>query len=125
MSEASPADSVMLIDSAQPGIHITLSAAISDEGLTLSGHDVGSRVEEIWGDVDYEYWLRVAEADCVEILDPLRADLAAHPGCGEPLGGSLLGLLRVAFRCGRFTSTSDFRAWLDEHDIPSRFNSYA
>jgi hypothetical protein len=104
---------------------MTLSAAISDEGLTMSGHDVGRRVEETWEDFDYEYWLRVAPADCARIQNLLAADLATRPGCHEAVDKGLLGLLRSAFHCGRFASLSKFRAWLAEHKIPSSFHSYA
>ena len=39
---------------------ITIDAAIKDNGdLLISGQDVGGAPSEVFGDNDYEYWLKV------------------------------------------------------------------
>lgn len=50
----------------QEGSDITISIHAhlsSDGGLRLEGHDVGKRVEEIWGDSDYEYSVDVPASE--------------------------------------------------------------
>ncbi|MDA2938002.1 hypothetical protein MYX75_07050, partial [Acidobacteria bacterium AH-259-A15] len=42
-------------------ISILLTAEVNSGGeLVLSGQDLGPRVEELWGDMDYEYWTTVS-----------------------------------------------------------------
>ncbi len=42
-----------------PFIKVTIEAWFREEWLMVEGYDIGSRVEEIWGDSDYEYALGV------------------------------------------------------------------
>ena len=52
--------SVTLVDSRSERVSVCLRAAITEEGdLQLEGQDVGSLVQEFWGDFDYEYWITV------------------------------------------------------------------
>ena len=77
-----------------------LVACIDESGdLVLEGQDMGPRVEAVWGDTDYEYWVRVSKAH---------------------IGVVLLHLLRDTF-----DSDSAFRAWLDKRGIPYKFFNYA
>ncbi|MDA2933981.1 hypothetical protein MYX82_06520 [Acidobacteria bacterium AH-259-D05] len=51
---------VKLIQKETDEISISLTAEINSDGeLVLSGQDLGPRVEELWGDMDYEYWTTV------------------------------------------------------------------
>ncbi len=51
---------VTLIDHETDRVEVHLSAEIIPEvDLLLSGQDLGLTVEEIWGDDDYEYWLKI------------------------------------------------------------------
>ncbi len=60
---------VTLIDRETDRIEIHLTADITPEGdLLLSGQDLGSAVEEIWGDDDYEYWLKVPSEEKDHVL---------------------------------------------------------
>lgn len=37
-------------------VEVHVSADLEDDSLTISGYDLGSYVEDVWGDFDYEYW---------------------------------------------------------------------
>lgn len=119
-------------------LRIRLDAAIDVQGdLVLEGYDLGSRVEELLGDSDYEYWLRVQAWHLGEVFDELLVDLFPAPadreawlraagaaGTKERPPEVLLLLLQEAFSNGRFSSDSEFRAWLDERRIASEFSSW-
>jgi len=80
-------------------ISVQLVARIDDEDhLVLEGYDIGKSVKEFWGDSDYEYWLRVAS----DYKDTV-----------------LLWLIKE-----RFTTSSEFRQWLDDKGIPNKFESW-
>jgi hypothetical protein len=77
-----------------------LLAKIDDRGqLVLDGADTGSRVQEIWGDDDYEF----SEAVPAEWKDTV-----------------LLHLVKERFSTG----TSEFRKWCEERGIPTKFESW-
>lgn len=76
-----------------------LDALIDDEGkLVIEGYDIGESVKEFWGDSDYEYWLRVPQ----EWKDTV-----------------LLLLIKE-----RFGLSSDFKKWLEDKEIPHKFESW-
>lgn len=80
-------------------ISVQLVARIDEAGnLVLEGYDIGKTVEEFFGDSDYEYWLRVAR----DYKDTV-----------------LLWLIKE-----RFTTSSEFRQWLDGKGIPNKFESW-
>ncbi|MEP6850599.1 MAG: hypothetical protein ABI999_17200 [Acidobacteriota bacterium] len=77
-----------------------LHAYVDEDGrLVLEGYDLGSFVEEVWGDSDYEYWRMVKP---------------------EFLNSVLLHLIK-----DRFNSDSEFHKWLQEKEIPDEFTSWA
>ncbi len=79
--------------------HEGLIARIEESGdLLLEGQDIGPAVEKFWGDLDYEYWLRVRK---------------------EHKDAVLLHLLR-----DQFDSESAFRAWLEKRRIPCEFHNW-
>jgi hypothetical protein len=48
---------------------VYIDAKVSDEGnLVISGQDLGSAPDEIFGDSDYEYWLTVPAAEKDKLL---------------------------------------------------------
>ena len=76
-----------------------LTAYIDEKkNLILEGYDIGKTPKEFWGDSDYEYWLTIKE----EYKDSV-----------------LLWLIKE-----RFKTTSDFKSWLEQRDIPSDFFSW-
>jgi hypothetical protein len=91
---------VTLRDTTFPsGIKSNLVAYVdTDDTLVLDGYDIGETVESIWGDSDYEYWVKVKSQDKNKVLLELIKD--------------------------RFTSETDFQKWLESKNIPSTFSSW-
>jgi hypothetical protein len=82
---------------------IFIDAEVIDSGdLVLSGQDVGKAPREVWGDADYEYWVRVP---------------------AEHKDGVLLALVEKVYG-GNRSAISDFQAFLKERGIPSTFQSW-
>lgn len=80
-------------------VSVQLVARIDEaDNLVLEGYDIGKSVEQYWGDSDYEYWLRIAR----DYKDTV-----------------LLWLIKE-----RFTTSSEFRQWLDGKGIPNKFESW-
>jgi hypothetical protein len=69
-----------------------------DGTLVMDGCDSGPRVEEAWGDSDYEYWVKVAPQWKDTVLMRLIAE--------------------------RFNTSSEFMEWLKNKGIPYDFDSY-
>ena len=90
-----------------------LGARLLENGdLVVEGQDIGSAVEQFWGEREYEYQLTVA-AQYVPAL--LLCLLQLHfPGNHNATAEFATG----------FATVSDFRAWLDAYGIPSDFISY-
>ena len=62
-------DSIKLIERNGKRFSVYLSAKIDESGdLVLEGQDLGSGVEEYWGDSDYEYWVVVSAANKVTLF---------------------------------------------------------
>lgn len=78
-----------------------VDALVDDKGvLRLEGHDTGAAPAAVFGDSDYEWWVRVSAADRDRVLLHLLAE--------------------------RFGDTSgEFTRWLDENAIPYEFDSYS
>jgi hypothetical protein len=109
-----------------PEIDIDLVAVIDEAGsLVLEGYDVGSNVEAILGDLDYEYWLTVPASELAKVLTCLESEIGTPNSDDEgAVGARLLQLLAEAFHSGRFTSDAQFRDWLTERGIESEFSSW-
>ena len=171
---------VTLIQKETDEISITLTAEINSKGeLVLSGQDLGPRVKELWGDIDYEYWTTVSSDQkrkvVVQLLDDAFDSLhdlhswlrAAGIGCTPMVrdtGGEnfrmetnkgqisvhtelapnrddvedpvfiigrkdeeklLLLILQEMFKRQVFENDSEFKNWLEKHDIEHKFSSYA
>jgi hypothetical protein len=77
---------------------------LEDDGaIVLEGQDMGPTVEEVWGDTDYEFWVRVAL--------PSLPKLAFE-------------LLREKF-AGRLDAVEAFRDWCRAHGVEHKFGNYA
>jgi len=129
-------------------VSVFLEAYIDADGtLILSGQDIGSAVEEYWGDSHYEYFLHEKKADkekiplllvkerFTDMPDFLKwlseKGIPGGPGWGKSdfetyLDGKadykdtvLLWLLKE-----RFSTMSDFMTWLNEKNIPKEFGSW-
>ena len=77
------APSIQLARRSYPGVSSHLTARIEDEGLVIEGQDLGPGVSAVWGDSDYEYFLRVQRTHFYELANRLAAKLGAEP----PKGG--------------------------------------
>jgi hypothetical protein len=76
-----------------------LTAYVDEKGaLVMQGYDAGAGVEEAWGRDDYDFSRTVSSEHVPTVLLQLIKD--------------------------RFTSSSDFHNWLEDKEIPSKFNSW-
>jgi hypothetical protein len=77
---------------------------LADDGaIYLEGQDIGPIVEQVWGDTDYEYWVRVVPAALAKLA---------------------FELLREKF-AGRLDAVEAFRDWCRAHGIEHEFGNYA
>jgi hypothetical protein len=77
---------------------------LNDDGaVALEGQDMGPAVETVWGDTDYEYWVRVAPPSLPKLT---------------------IELLREKF-AGRLDAVSAFRDWCQAHGVEHEFGNYA
>ncbi|MCA8982028.1 MAG: hypothetical protein H6831_03035 [Planctomycetes bacterium] len=83
----------------EKGDRRSLAVELRSSGeLVMDGCDSGPLAEKFFGDWDYEYW-RTVPADRV-------------------------GEIALRLIAERFGSDTSFRAWLDRHGIPSRFDCW-
>lgn len=82
---------------------IYIDVSIEKNGdLRFSGQDIGAAPEEVFGDLDYEYWLTVPAAEKDRVL---------------------LALIEQVYR-GNASVVSEFRELLESKGIPHQFHSY-
>lgn len=101
----------------------SIIAYVEDEtgDLVIDGQDIGPLVERIWGDSDYEYWLRIPRAEKEKLYRSL-AQPSVGPDHAQKLDGELLAALLHRFNdSGAFTAIRD---WCGAHGIPAAFSSY-
>lgn len=48
--------------------------AVSDSGLRLEAHDMGSTVEKVWDTDDYEFWVDIKSSDFPALLKALLVE---------------------------------------------------
>jgi hypothetical protein len=90
---------ITLIESKSEGLSVHLAARIAENGdLILEGYDIGQFVEDRFGKSDYEFSLKIQ----AEYKDTILLKLI-----GE-----------------KFANDAEFKAWLDEKQIPSDFWSF-
>lgn len=73
-----------------------------DGGIKLDAQDIGPTVTEIWGDGDYEFWVRVEPATLPRLA---------------------FELLREKFT-GQLGAVDAFRSWCKAHDVAHEFDSW-
>ena len=75
-----------------------------DGGLQLEGQDLGKKVEQTWGEDEYEYWYTLPE----DYKDTL-----------------LLLLIKDFFASEEgVTTEAKFKKYLEEHNLPCEFSNY-
>lgn len=87
--------------SGSTSIYIDVSVEKNGD-LRFSGQDIGAVPEEVFGDLDYEYWLTVSAAEKDRVL---------------------LALIEQVYR-GHASVVSEFRELLESKGIPHQFHSY-
>ncbi len=80
----------MLCDEHMPGLWVHVSAEVRDGCLRVSGQDLGSRVEEIMGRDEYEYFmdLDVNNTDRLFALYAFAGGMGAEDGRQHPLAAA-------------------------------------
>jgi hypothetical protein len=106
-----------------------LQAGFDDAGdLVLEGQDLGSSVEAIFGDSDYEYWLTVPLAALPRLVEELVRELGEPAPTAENQQIFILTALKRLFTPDQaplhFVSDSEFRKWLKTHRIPNQLTTY-
>jgi hypothetical protein len=97
--EELPLRALTLYEERSAGEYSFLGARLLENGdLILEGQDIGDAPERFFGEREYEYQHTVDARDVPAVL---------------------LWLIKE-----RFTSDIDFRTWLQEHGIPSRFATF-
>lgn len=123
-----PKHQVSLSSKAYPTITSHLSAWTDEKGLVLEGQDLGPGVGRIWGDSDYEYWLRVDRKHLGRVIDGLATKLDTDtelPDEPSKQDNLLLELMQRSWTRGLFETDVGFRKWLEAIGVPSEFSSYA
>jgi hypothetical protein len=80
-------------------VHLTLE---DDGGIEMGAQDIGPMVTQIWGDDDYEFWVRVPSAAVSKLA---------------------FELLREKFS-GQLGAVDAFRNWCKAHDVQHEFDSW-
>jgi len=88
-------------------IKISIEARFESETLVVEGYDIGKRVEEYWGDSDYEYSATVHPVEIEKLFRVLEISM----------GDKQSMLNELAKRFNANTCYSDFRNFLDQHKI--------
>lgn len=102
-------DSIILYNYKTTEISVTIEASFKDDKLIIEGYDIGKRVEECWGDSDYEYSLTIQGNEVVKLYHLLQVK-----------EGDRESLLKVV--AGKFNTNScfsDFRDFIDRNGIKS------
>jgi len=77
--------------------------SLEDDGaIKMDAQDIGPNVTRIWGDDDYEFWVRVAPTSLHKLA---------------------FELLREKF-AGRLDAVDAFRDWCKEHGVEHEFDSW-
>jgi hypothetical protein len=96
-------------------IKITIEAYFEGGYLVIDGYDIGKRVEEYWGDSDYEYSVKIPQAG----IDFLYGYLEVEPNNQSRL------LQALASRYNSNSCYSDIRTLMEENQIKCEGFSWA
>ncbi len=105
-----------------------VSAEINDSGdLLISGQDVGKNIQELLGDSDYEYWVRVLSEHKKRVLEVLieYCKQKKIPTLPMPRNQDLYLLVLIKRAFGRKRSVfANFKDFLEVSSIPFKFDNY-
>jgi hypothetical protein len=90
-----------------PDIKITIEAYFNGEWLIIEGYDIGIRVEEAWGDSDYEYAIGVNQEGLRKL----------YPLMNVPIGDKDGLLNAIVTKYNTNTCYSEFIDFLNKNEI--------
>ena len=96
-------------------ISVDISAYFENGNLVIDGYDIGKRVEELTGDSDYEYRMKISEKDL--------GLFCAQIGTGIEAGEAAI-LERMAMIFNINTCFSEIGSILRQSDIPFEYFSW-
>jgi hypothetical protein len=107
---------------------VLIYAEIKENGdLVISGQDLGKAPLEVWGGIDYEYWLTVKSKNKDEVLSAL-IDCVGQ--IGKLISSAtynkdevLLALIKQVYG-GKPSIFAEFRSFMEEQGIPVEFANY-
>ena len=95
-------------------IWCTITAALTEKGLTVSGHDLGPQVEAFFGDDEYEYALSLNAENTQKLFALL--------GCSRASDEEKLQMIKDSFE--NSYADSALRKYCNEHGIETSFWSW-
>jgi hypothetical protein len=105
--------SVTLFHLESSDITVDIKAFFENEDLVVEGYDIGKRVEEYFGDSDYEYSVRIQAGEVPRLAQLLGVALDKE-----------LVLTAIAAKFNDNHCYSNFRNFLEANKIPSEGFSY-
>lgn len=100
-------DSITLFHFEAADIRVDIEARFEGEVLIIDGYDIGKRVEEYWGDSDYEYTITIPAASVLQLYKLMNL---------EPDNKKSL-LKELAKRYHTNTCFSEIRKLLDDNKV--------
>jgi hypothetical protein len=101
-------DKVILFSFVSDWIKVTIEAYFDKHGnLIIDGYDIGKRVEEVWGDSDYEYMVTIPSAEVNTLYRLFQLTSGDQ--------SALLRYLQENYNTN--TCYSDIRSFLELHKI--------
>lgn len=107
-------DKIVLCSYNEPEIEIYVRAYIIDGQLKIEGQDLGSRVEAITGDYDYEYWYSLSKFETVKLHQLLKTDSCSNKDLLELMPRYFSGV----------DGCTNFREYCDKNSIHYDFFTY-
>ena len=92
-------------------VDVHVSARLENGELTFEGQDLGSYVEDAWGDSDYEYWYCFDKENTAKLLSVIRGEQEPEAALLREFSGE--GGCRA------------LRALCERNGIRYRFDSYS
>lgn len=105
---------------------IHIRAYFNENGeLVIEGQDIGEAPRQVFGDLDYEYWLTISPEHLPKLFSALtgKSVQAANAMKAELLKDKLLQVLFEHY-AGDAGLVTKLRNLLNENSIPGRFHSY-
>lgn len=114
---------VVLVRGESPDASWILEASLDDEGdLVIAGQDFGRLAVDLFGDSDYEYWIRVDASLKPKLLAVLER--SGGRASDAPWGKADDLRLLEELKAQGFETSSALMRWLDDNGVRYVFSSY-